>query len=57
MADASTELTRQHASDAVTGFGWRYVLGEFRTQVVNGSLPLAAEVAGRAAADIWVWAR
>jgi 4a-hydroxytetrahydrobiopterin dehydratase len=50
MADASTKLTRQQASDAVTRFGWRYVLGEFRTQVLTGSLPLAAEVAGRAAA-------
>jgi 4a-hydroxytetrahydrobiopterin dehydratase len=50
MADASTRLTRQQASDAVTGLGWRLVLGELRTQVITGSLPLAAEVAGRAAA-------
>jgi 4a-hydroxytetrahydrobiopterin dehydratase len=49
-ADASTKLTRQQASDAVTGLGWRLVLGQFRAQVVTGSLPLATEVAGRAAA-------
>ena len=30
--------------------GWRYVLGQLRTQVLTGSLPLAADVAGRAAA-------
>ena len=41
---------RQTASDAVTGLGWRYVLGEFRTEVLTGSLPLAADVAARAAA-------
>ena len=49
MADASTKLSRQQASDAVTRLGWRYVIGEFRTQVRTGTLPLAAEVAGRAA--------
>jgi 4a-hydroxytetrahydrobiopterin dehydratase len=43
-------LTRQEASDAVTGLGWRLVLGELRTEVRTGSLPLAADVAGRAAA-------
>jgi 4a-hydroxytetrahydrobiopterin dehydratase len=43
-------LTRQEASDAVTGLGWRLVLGELRTEVLTGSLPLAADVAGRAAA-------
>jgi 4a-hydroxytetrahydrobiopterin dehydratase len=49
--DSSNEkLSRQEASDAVTGLGWRYVLGEFRTEVRTGSLPLAADVAGRAAA-------
>ena len=36
---------------AVTRIGWRYVLGEFRTQVLTGSLPLAADVAARAAAE------
>jgi 4a-hydroxytetrahydrobiopterin dehydratase len=45
-----TKLTRADASAAVTGLGWRYVLGEFRTQVLTGSLPLAADMAGRAAA-------
>ena len=44
-----TKLSRTDASEAVTGLGWRYVLGEFRTQVLTGSLPLAADVAGRAA--------
>jgi 4a-hydroxytetrahydrobiopterin dehydratase len=44
------KLTRQEASDAVTGLGWRLVLGELRTEVRTGSLPLAADVAGRAAA-------
>jgi 4a-hydroxytetrahydrobiopterin dehydratase len=48
--DAHTRLSRPEASDAVTGIGWRYVLGEFRTQVRTGSLPLAADVAARAAA-------
>jgi 4a-hydroxytetrahydrobiopterin dehydratase len=48
--DGHRKLSRQEASDAVTGIGWRYVLGEFRTQVLTGSLPLAADVAGRAAA-------
>jgi 4a-hydroxytetrahydrobiopterin dehydratase len=48
--DAMTKLSRSEASDAVTGIGWRYVLGEFRTEVLTGSLPLAADVAARAAA-------
>ena len=29
--------------------GWRLVLGELRAEVLTGSLPLAADVAGRAA--------
>ena len=45
-----TKLSRTDASAAVAGLGWRYVLGEFRTEVRTGSLPLAADVAGRAAA-------
>jgi 4a-hydroxytetrahydrobiopterin dehydratase len=45
-----TKLSRADASEAVTRLGWRYVLGEFRTEVLTGSLPLAADVAGRAAA-------
>src|SRR5439155_18621738 len=50
LDDGHGKLTRQEASDAVSGLGWRYVLGEFRTEVRTGSLPLAADVAGRAAA-------
>jgi 4a-hydroxytetrahydrobiopterin dehydratase len=45
------KLSRGEASAAVTELGWRYVLGEFRTEVLTGSLPLAADVAGRAAAE------
>jgi len=45
-----TKLSRADASEAVTGLGWRYVLGEFRTELLTGSLPLAADVAGRAGA-------
>jgi 4a-hydroxytetrahydrobiopterin dehydratase len=48
--DADRKLSRREASEAVTGLGWRYVVGEFRTEVLTGSLPLAADVAGRAAA-------
>jgi 4a-hydroxytetrahydrobiopterin dehydratase len=48
--DAYTRLSRPQASEAVSGIGWRYVLGEFRTEVLTGSLPLAADVAARAAA-------
>jgi 4a-hydroxytetrahydrobiopterin dehydratase len=47
--DSITKLSRREASAAVTGLGWRYVLGEFRAEVLTGSLPLAADVAGRAA--------
>ncbi len=43
------KLSRQEASDAVTSLGWRLILGEFRTEVLTGSLPLAADVAARAA--------
>ncbi len=48
--DLDRKLSRTEASDAVTGLGWRYVLGDFRTEVLTGSLPLAADVAARAAA-------
>jgi 4a-hydroxytetrahydrobiopterin dehydratase len=48
--DDRTKLTRTEASAAVTGLGWRFVLGEFRAFVLTGSLPLAADVAARAAA-------
>jgi len=50
MADAGRKLRHEEASAAVTRLGWRYVLGEFRTEVLTGSLPLAADVAARAAA-------
>jgi 4a-hydroxytetrahydrobiopterin dehydratase len=43
------KLSRQEASDAVTSLGWRLVLGELRSEVLTGSLPLAADVAVRAA--------
>lgn len=45
------KLSRPAASEAVSWLGWRLVLGEFRTQVLTGSLPLAADVAARAAAE------
>jgi 4a-hydroxytetrahydrobiopterin dehydratase len=48
--DGHKKLSRQEASEAVTGLGWRLVLGELRAEVRTGSLPLAADVAGRAAA-------
>jgi 4a-hydroxytetrahydrobiopterin dehydratase len=48
--DPYRKLSRKEASDAVTSLGWRLVLGELRTQVLTGSLPLAADVAARAAA-------
>ena len=50
MGNHGEKLSRLAASDAVTGLGWRYILGEFRTHVRTGSLPLAADVAARAAA-------
>ena len=43
------KLSRLEASEAVTHIGWRLILGEFRTQVLTGSLPLAADIAARAA--------
>jgi 4a-hydroxytetrahydrobiopterin dehydratase len=48
--DLNRKLSRKEASDAVTGLGWRLVLGDLRTEVLTGSLPLAADLAGRAAA-------
>jgi hypothetical protein len=47
---AQGRLSGPEASAAVTGLGWRLILGEFRTEVLTGSLPLAADVAARAAA-------
>jgi 4a-hydroxytetrahydrobiopterin dehydratase len=48
--ESRTPLTRQEASDAVTGLGWRYILGVLRTCVPVGSLAQAADVAGRVVA-------
>src|SRR5579863_811034 len=49
MENPYQKLTRQEASDAVTSLGWRLILGELRTEVLTGSLALAADVAARAA--------
>jgi 4a-hydroxytetrahydrobiopterin dehydratase len=46
------KLSRPEASDAVTSLGWRFILGEFRAEVLTGSLPLAADVAARAASAV-----
>ncbi|MGY0236618.1 VOC family protein [Longispora urticae] len=43
-------LTRREASDAVTGLGWRLVLGEVRTRVRVSSFAEGATVAARVAA-------
>ncbi len=45
-------LTRQEASAAVTGHGWRYVLGKLCTQIRTGSVTAAADVAARIARDV-----
>src|SRR5690242_9002421 len=50
LDDGTGKLTRQEASDAVTGLGRRSVLGACRTEVRTGSWPRAAGGAGRAAA-------
>jgi 4a-hydroxytetrahydrobiopterin dehydratase len=44
-------LTRRESSDAVSGIGWRHVLGALLTSVPVGSLAQAAEVAARLVAD------
>ena len=49
MEDPYWKLSRSEASDAVTRLGWRLVLGELRTEVLTGSLALAADVAARVA--------
>jgi 4a-hydroxytetrahydrobiopterin dehydratase len=49
MEDPYRKLSRSEASDAVTRLGWRLVLGELRTEVLTGSLALAADVAARVA--------
>jgi 4a-hydroxytetrahydrobiopterin dehydratase len=43
-------LKRQEISDAVSGLGWRLILGELRTQVRTASLAQAADVAARVVA-------
>jgi 4a-hydroxytetrahydrobiopterin dehydratase len=44
------KLSRQEISDAVSGVGWRFVLGVVRTSVRVGSLAQAADVAARVVA-------
>ena len=48
--DPDRTLRRQEASEAVTGLGWRYVLGLLRAGLPAGSLPEAADLAGRVVA-------
>jgi 4a-hydroxytetrahydrobiopterin dehydratase len=48
--DEGRKLSRTEASDAVTGLGWRYVLGLARTCVPVDSLAQAADVAARVVA-------
>ena len=48
-AATPARLSRPDASAAVSGLGWRLVLGELRAQVLTGSLVLAADLAARAA--------
>jgi len=45
-------LSRQRASDAVSGLGWRYLLGAARTCISVGSLVQASEVAARILAAV-----
>jgi 4a-hydroxytetrahydrobiopterin dehydratase len=46
-AEPERGLTRTEISTAITGLGWRFVLGAARTHVRVGSLAQAASVAGR----------
>jgi 4a-hydroxytetrahydrobiopterin dehydratase len=48
-SEPSSKLARPDISAAVTGLGWRYILGTVRTGVRVGSLAQAAAVAQRAA--------
>jgi 4a-hydroxytetrahydrobiopterin dehydratase len=50
QASVGESLSRQRISDAVTGLGWRYVLGTLRTDLRVDSLGEAAEVASRVVA-------
>jgi len=46
---AGRKLSRQEISDAVTGLGWRHILGAVRPYVRVRLLAQAADVAGRVA--------
>jgi len=48
--DPDRTLRRQEASEAVTGLGWRYVLGLLRTTLPAGSLAQAADLADKVTA-------
>ncbi len=48
--DAGRKLSRTEASDAVSGLGWRYILGIVRTCVPVDSLAQSADVAARVVA-------
>ena len=48
--DPDRTLRRQEASEAVTGLGWRYVLGPLRDSLPVGLLAEAGEIAGRVVA-------
>jgi 4a-hydroxytetrahydrobiopterin dehydratase len=50
VGDVGATLSAREASDAVSGLGWRYVLGLLRTSVRVQSLAQAADVATRAVA-------
>jgi 4a-hydroxytetrahydrobiopterin dehydratase len=47
---ADRRLSRQEASDAVSGLGWRYILGFAQAFVRTGSLARGTEAAAKAAA-------
>jgi 4a-hydroxytetrahydrobiopterin dehydratase len=43
-------IKRQQLSDAVTGLGWRYIIGDLQTQVLVDSIQQAMEIAVRVVA-------
>jgi 4a-hydroxytetrahydrobiopterin dehydratase len=47
MDESGRDLSRREAADAVTGLGWRWVLGVLRANLRVGSLSEAADVAAR----------
>jgi hypothetical protein len=47
MDELGRDLSRREASAAVTGLGWRYVLGVLRANLRVGSLAEAADTAAR----------